>query len=206
LLCCSLAHAAEITGVVYDYTLKPMPNVVVSIDTYPKQQILAKDGNYSLQVPPGAYTLSARYEENGVLKHSTEENITVEDEGRYNLDLILFPVISSELTEPVEIVVNPGLDQETKNWSMGIALLLFFAFLGFAFWFLKNRSPGPVSEDDTYNQVLEVIRLNKRVTQKEIRSKVPVSEAKISLVIAEMEEQGIVKKYRKGRGNIIVLK
>jgi len=45
-----------------------------------------------------------------------------------------------------------------------------------------------------------------RVTQKDIRKKFPFSEAKISLMIAELEDKGVLKKIKRGRGNIIILK
>jgi len=49
-------------------------------------------------------------------------------------------------------------------------------------------------------------RCGNRLTQKELREKVTFGEAKTSLVVAELEEAGIVKKIKQGRGNIIVLK
>ena len=45
-----------------------------------------------------------------------------------------------------------------------------------------------------------------RVTQKDIRKKFPYSEAKISLIITELEKDNIVERIKKGRGNVIVLK
>jgi len=45
-----------------------------------------------------------------------------------------------------------------------------------------------------------------RTTQKYIRKQIPLSEAKISLMIAELEHKGIIEKIKKGRGNIIILK
>ncbi len=45
-----------------------------------------------------------------------------------------------------------------------------------------------------------------RTTQKDIRRQFPLSEAKISLMIAELEDKGLIKKIKQGRGNIIVLK
>jgi uncharacterized membrane protein len=44
-----------------------------------------------------------------------------------------------------------------------------------------------------------------RVTQKDMRKEFPQSEAKVSLMIADLEQRGLVKKIKKGRGNIIVL-
>ena len=54
--------------------------------------------------------------------------------------------------------------------------------------------------------ILEILeKEGGRATQKEIRKHIPLSEAKISLMIAELEHQGKVKKVKKGRGNIIIL-
>ena len=65
-------------------------------------------------------------------------------------------------------------------------------------------------EKETINDLNQIIKIIKdeggRATQKEIRKKIPLSEAKISLMIAELEHEGKVKKIKKGRGNIIILK
>jgi uncharacterized membrane protein len=61
-----------------------------------------------------------------------------------------------------------------------------------------------VPADDSAIAVLEIIKKEKRITQKDIRKQLPDSEAKISLVISEFEAQGIIKKIKKGRGNIII--
>ncbi len=45
-----------------------------------------------------------------------------------------------------------------------------------------------------------------RITQKELRKRLGYSEAKVSLIIADLERRGIVEKVKKGRGNIIFLK
>jgi uncharacterized membrane protein len=45
-----------------------------------------------------------------------------------------------------------------------------------------------------------------RATQKEIRKHMPQSEAKVSLMLADLVQRAIVTKIKKGRGNIIVLK
>jgi uncharacterized membrane protein len=44
-----------------------------------------------------------------------------------------------------------------------------------------------------------------RMTQKDIRKEFPLSEAKISLIIAQLESAGKISKIKKGRGNIIIL-
>ena len=61
--------------------------------------------------------------------------------------------------------------------------------------------------DDIYlNNVLEFIKKNQgRTTQKDIRKQLKISEAKVSLVLSQLESEGKIKKIKKGRGNIIIL-
>jgi uncharacterized membrane protein len=61
--------------------------------------------------------------------------------------------------------------------------------------------------DDDLKKVLDILKAEGgRTTQKEIRKHIPLSEAKVSLIITEMEVKGMVEKIKKGRGNIIILK
>ncbi len=56
-------------------------------------------------------------------------------------------------------------------------------------------------------EALSIIRKEGgRITQKNLRKKMGYSEAKMSLVIADLERRNIVEKVKKGRGNIIFLK
>jgi uncharacterized membrane protein len=43
-----------------------------------------------------------------------------------------------------------------------------------------------------------------RVTQKELRGEMKYSEAKVSLMLDDLEDRGHIKKIRKGRSNIII--
>ena len=62
-------------------------------------------------------------------------------------------------------------------------------------------------EDDGLKNLIDIIKKeNGRTTQKELRKQIPLSEAKISLMIAELEHKGVIEKIKKGRGNIIILK
>ena len=61
-------------------------------------------------------------------------------------------------------------------------------------------------EDDITKQIIHIIKEEGgRTTQKLIRKKIPLSEAKISLAITELVANGKIKKIKKGRGNIIIL-
>ena len=63
------------------------------------------------------------------------------------------------------------------------------------------------AEDDGLKQITDIVKKEGgRATQKDIRKQIPLSEAKISLMIAELEHKGIIEKIKKGRGNILILK
>lgn len=57
---------------------------------------------------------------------------------------------------------------------------------------------------DIEMRTIALIREHSRITQKELRKMLPYSEAKISLVVAQLESAGKIKKIKKGRGNILV--
>lgn len=71
---------------------------------------------------------------------------------------------------------------------------------------IENNEQSNEQGDKYYLKVLEIIKEHQRITQKEIRKDIPLSEAKVSLIISEMESKGLVQKIKKGRGNIIVWK
>ncbi|MGV8150973.1 MAG: helix-turn-helix transcriptional regulator [Candidatus Woesearchaeota archaeon] len=58
--------------------------------------------------------------------------------------------------------------------------------------------------DPAKPKALLIIKENERITQKELRKHFPLSEAKISLIISELEHEGKIKKIKKGRGNILI--
>lgn len=58
--------------------------------------------------------------------------------------------------------------------------------------------------EDELAGVADFIKNNKRVTQKDIRKQFPMSEAKISLMLTDLESQGKIRKIKKGRGNVVV--
>ena len=53
-------------------------------------------------------------------------------------------------------------------------------------------------------ELLNLIRNNgNRITQRELRKKSPYSESKVSLMLSDLEERGLIEKFKRGRGNII---
>ncbi|WP_292372633.1 MULTISPECIES: helix-turn-helix transcriptional regulator [unclassified Methanosarcina] len=55
-------------------------------------------------------------------------------------------------------------------------------------------------------EILDVIRGHRgRITQKELRSRLDYSEVKVSLLLSELEKRGLIKKFKHGRENIVIL-
>ena len=231
-LVASVALAADIHGSIYDFSLNKMGNVVVEIDTAPKQFYVSKDGAYSFTVPIGFYAVKAEHYEGRLLVSSTSENITVKDEGDYILDLVLFPVIDAE--ELLEDEIKAPKRSFYVNYFIIAAI---FVLVAMPLFYLYNKKRAAKEEErkediekekreeeeeekrevekvaepeingeDGLDKVVEIIKEEGgRTTQKEIRKQVPLSEAKISLIISELEAEGKIRKIKKGRGNIIVL-
>jgi uncharacterized membrane protein len=67
-------------------------------------------------------------------------------------------------------------------------------------WDAESAIPSDLQE------VLSIIREHEgRITQKDLRLRLNCSEAKASLMITDLEDRGLVKKVKKGRGNVIIL-
>lgn len=208
LVLASSGSAAVIHGSVYDLELNTLSQAVVEIDTVPRQLMVSRNGTYEFSVAPGAYTITARHAK---LDLAARENITIRQEGSYVLDLILFPNLEAE-----EELLNETLDVPEYDEPAPFPLTAFLiASLGVliglvVWWYGKKRRPAkeekkPVAKADLEEILAFVRKEGGRTTQKDIRRAIPYSEAKISLMIAELEAQGRLRKIKKGRGNIIVL-
>ncbi|AKB78245.1 hypothetical protein MSHOH_1762 [Methanosarcina horonobensis HB-1 = JCM 15518] len=141
----------------------------------------------------------------GVYKFSRKDQKTKKNraqEGKSNMSGLLVKVLGKStdsgiksasgnygkavfLTEPV---IEPGDNYDGDNSYINTAAL--------------NKQP--VSPD--LHEVLDIIRGHKgRITQKDLRSRLSYSEVKVSLMLSELEKRGLIKKFRNGRENIVVL-
>ncbi len=135
----------------------------------------------------------------------------------------------SELNEIANLA--DANDRRTSLFSQSmIFALIFIALLSVGgYYFVKQRSVTSISEDESHDishenfapimpedkwqelpddlkEVIDIIVKNDgRITQKELRTKVKHSEAKVSLMISDLESRGLVRKFKKGRGNVIIL-
>lgn len=177
-----LLAGASIHGTVYDLSLSVKENSIVRINTAPEQQFVAKDGSYTFNVPIGIYNISAFFEGEYV-----SEIVEVVDNDDYVIDLILSPEF--------EMVSNP-----VTLWPVFLATALVLSAIGG--FSIKRRKY--VVED--LQPIIEFIQHNDgRTTQAEIVNNFPMSEAKISLMLSELEHSGRIRKIKKGRANIILL-
>jgi len=216
LLLLPVVQAATIYGSVYDFSLNTVRSAVVEINSSPGQVMVAKNGTYSFSVLPGQYVLKAR---DAKTDAEIEENITVA-EGQYVLDLILLPALGQDeslLEDPEEVpdVESVIEDKPVTSWLLWIVVFVLLAYIVYRVSkkpakevivekeIVKEVREVPVAEE--LNEIMKFIeKEGGRTTQKDIRKQFPYSEAKISLMIDELESKGLIKKVKKGRGNIIL--
>jgi|TARA_B100002003_G_C14137291_1_gene546996 uncharacterized membrane protein len=215
LLLVGIVCGATIHGTVYSFDLEEQKDSIVSVNSSPVQTIVAKDAEYIFDLVPGSYMISAYYKEDDRIKESSKDVINIDQEGTYILDFILFPSFDEE-----EFLMGKADEEliESSNYNLDYVAILVVVFviailIWSIFFILKHKKVvekkqvNDLDEKDLAEEVLEFIKKeNGRVTQKNIRKEFPQSEAKISLVISELEEKDVVKRIKKGRGNIIILK
>ncbi len=203
-----LTYAVTIQGTVYDFSLNPVPNAIVDINTTPHQVFVAKNATYHFIVPTGQYLLKARHSEDEV-----QENIITLQEGRYTLDLILFPVFGLEET-PELPNYEAYFEEKTPSYTSLYLFLTALILLGILSYVLI-RKPRKIVEirperiglsSELHQTLIFIEQQGGRTTQKDIRKQFPHSEAKISLMLDELEAKGLVQKIKKGRGNLIIKK
>jgi len=246
-------ESATVHGTVYYwFTLEPLNNVIVEINTTPKQTQVATDGNYSFNIPAGNYTITAGYWQDDVLLYYAEENLTIVDTGGdYIVDLLAFPIFDDN-DIPMDNDLIPEIPDNTDNvdnndnnlppdvapsdtgdiWLFSLIFAVAGASVIGAFFYLRRRpkkkpaeiktaevpkpaeakapEPAPVKivglPEDLSDIVNKIRDAGGRINQLELRQKLPYSEAKVSLMLADLESRGLIRKIKKGRGNIIILK
>jgi len=213
IICSFTASAAIIHGTVYDLSLDKAEKAIVEINTVPKQQMVVNNGTYSFNVPIGSYSITSKIYEFGEVKASAEENITIKNEGTFVIDLILFPSFEEEdsILAETDFDLETGLisEEPSQGWIIaviGAITLLVILMRMRGKELLTSRKKMEEDEAKELKNVLAFIKKEGgRATQKDIRKAFPQSEAKISLILTELEEDKKIRKIKKGRGNIIIL-
>jgi uncharacterized membrane protein len=202
--------AATLSGTAYTQDLQVAKYALFSINTTPQQRLLMANGTYQVSVPPGAYELKATINIEG---KNYEDSLVVQvrDTGSYTYDFILFQVQNSTAETLPPLDQDLVFDQATTT-SIGwipaalllVILILLVVFLSRRRWW-KSASE-PIMAADLQGVLKAIKDEGGRTTQRELRKHIPCSEAKLSLMLTELEAKGKIQKIKKGRGNLIVLK
>jgi len=189
-----------ISGNVYDFGLNNINDAVVVLES-PRQVFVAKEGFFSFSVPSGNYTLSVTHETGKIF-----ENVSIADEDIV-FDLILLPDVDDMLEDvpDVPFVEDVVQDHPVSHWFVW---LLVFILLGFIVYLSirpsRKKEEKFVVDEDLHTIIKFIETQGNRSTQKDIRKVLPYSEAKISLLLDDLESKNLSKRVKKGRGNIII--
>lgn len=226
-----VASAAMIQGKIYGPDLEIATKTIVQINSTPRQSLVANEGLYSFIVPQGTYEIEAFYTTQGVLLYS-KETVTVPQEGAFILDLILFETPDIEDIEfdesELKLIEDLLKEKQKTNWPLIIGIIVAIVIMAAVIYVMlkskkkhklvrkhkkakfraravkaKFEEEKPVG-DEALEKTLEILKRERRVTQKDLRKELKISEAKTSLIIADLEAQGKVKKIKRGRGNILL--
>ncbi|HEY9204877.1 MAG TPA: hypothetical protein VIO58_03060 [Candidatus Methanoperedens sp.] len=226
-------QAAKVNGTVYEWSdfEKPLKNVVVELEKNSTrvQLDISQTGYYEFDhLSPGNYMIKAKYYRNNILEYAGEENVSIENADDFkNIDMLLFPPTDSEVEYlgDINLTGETGIKREdylNENALIIVLLVFLLAFSAIAFYFImkKRNTPGepdektaPLPEDPVSEQELPqdlrnlydlILGMGGRTTQKDLRKKMSCSEAKVSLMITDLEDRGLIKKIKKGRSNIII--
>ncbi len=224
------AHAATIQGTIYAWSdfEKPLKNVILEINSIPVQSRVSTDGTYVFEnLPPGNYTIKAKYFRNNVLELAEEEEIQIiESEGKFNIDLLLFPPINTELEYLGDINLTGNIElkgESDPNYYIILVFILIAVGIVIFYRLWKKRTTAAVEvsnesitqqptampettelPEDLHELYALIMKKGGRVTQKDLRGEMKCSEAKVSLMLDDLEDRGYIKKIRKGRSNIII--
>jgi uncharacterized membrane protein len=214
-------NMATVHGTIYDFwSYTPLENVEIKVysGSTLHSTVISTNGNYSLSLQPGSYEIVARYYQRMTLVYDDDENITLQQNDNVALDMIMFPAEIDENSDNLDIM--PDLDETgaALPW-LGIAIGLIIFVIGVVVFYnrkimgmIEKETSAPhatrvVGVPEELQAVLDIIKAGGgRMNQLELRQKLPWSEAKVSLMISDLEDRGLVRKIRKGRANIIVLK
>ena len=228
----SAVLAATLKGTVYNSNLDPEKNVLLEVNSLPTQKYLSPDGKYSFVLSPGNYTISAKtVETDSGLESATTDNVVIVHDGEFVYDLFLLPDLSAEeeLLQESNQNLLADFEESPYNWAYIVAGILFIIALIRVY--RARRKYGPLNlfrrkirveanktleqhkqelaeEPEYVDKALEIIKKHDgRINQKELRKEMLyLSEAKISLILTELEHKGLIEKIKKGRGNVVILK
>ncbi|HIJ11022.1 TPA: hypothetical protein HA278_03100 [Candidatus Woesearchaeota archaeon] len=223
LLCVQLALAAPLHGTIYNTDLNIAGDVLVEVDG---QKYLSKDGQYTFDVTEGMHTITAT---KGLL--TVVEDVSVKGDTVFDIFLLGDFSEEDELWHDTDEEYFPKEEEPVseRKWAYWVAGIVFLFTLFRIYRARKKYGPLKVfrkrvkaesmksveehkkdleQEPGHIEKALEIMRKHDgRISQKQLRKEMLyLSEAKVSLIVTELEHIGKVEKVKKGRGNVILLK
>lgn len=188
-------YILKITNPLTKETLNEETINITQEGTYIVDLFLTEEENFSA-------ILENTKETNILEETSNDINLIPNSKGQNNLlDISIILIIIGVLLLIVYRYLRKKTDKE-ENFS--IKIKEDSVVKDFISW--KNTEKEE-SMDDDLNKILNIIKQEgNRTTQKEIRKHFPLSEAKISLMLTELEHKNKIERIKQGRANIIILK
>jgi uncharacterized membrane protein len=200
ILIASICSASFVHGEIYGQDLQKLNNTVITIQGAFSYQLVSEKSNYSIFLPPGHYTISASA--SGI----DGKELFVEEK-----------IIAGADDQQLDLVLKPGSDMGSLLYIGAFVLLAAVLSIVLFLWLDTNRKPKPAAPgpdalhiakpmelDSDAKSVLRVLDgMEGRATQKDLRESLGFSDAKLSLILSELESIGKVKKFKRGRGNIV---
>ncbi len=184
----------------------------------------------------GRYIIKAHSFDNNRLIYAGQQVVHVAPQtGDFRVDLVLFPVtdqnhLSTVITETTDSESGSKAGGSTFTelpWIVAGLLVGAGTFLVGLWNHRKNKTANGstskylslTSSKTAFNSSEKKFRLHElnsilavldryggRMTQKDLREKLSFGEAQLSLMLSELEFEQKIKKFKKGRGNIIILR
>lgn len=209
LLMASICTASFVHGEIYGPGLEKLNRTVITIDGAFSYQLVTDKGNYSIFLPTGQYTISASSPD-GALYASQQVTVGADDQ---QLDLALKPKDELGILPYLVAIAAIGIVAAVFLWAKARATP-------------KPKPPDskpavatppahaepphfepvprPVELDEDAKSVLRALdSFEGRATQKELKETLRFSDAKLSLILTELEQTGRVKRFKRGRANVV---
>jgi len=187
MLFAAFCNAGLIYGNIYSEDLNSLESAVITIEGDFSYQIVIQKSHYSFNLPNGKYNITAK---SGELESANHVKIGDEEQ---NIDLVL-------------------RRKQDYYWLLApvivLSIVLFFVLIHKPNEKIQETSKPKTKEEYTPDQesklVLKILSEHEnRLTQKELKELTKFSDSKLSLILTELENYGLVKRFKRGRGNVI---
>lgn len=206
LLTLTLLHSTTIHGSIYSFdSFEKINGTLVKMQGNSSYQVLSIDGTYSFDVQPGEYNLTAFHTSNGKIDYVAYEKLSVGQESQA-YDIVLFSpdFFDSGALPDLDVDLLPAKADGTIAMVAAALGVLGVAFFLARKYFSKKLGKGEMGEDE--KAVIRILEENEgRMEQKVLREILKYSETKMSLLLTELEVSGSIRRFKKGRENIVKL-